>query len=93
LWRIQRIKNGEAVVFRLSGRLQAEELGQLQEALGDEPQDQAVVLDLKEIRLVDQEAVAFLAKSEVLGTRIVNCPEYVREWMGKSARPGKESGE
>jgi anti-anti-sigma regulatory factor len=83
MWRIQRIVNGEAIVFRLSGRLQAEELGQLQEALGDEPQDQAVVLDLREIRLVDQEAVVFLAKSELLGTRIVNCPAYVREWMGR----------
>ena len=41
-----------------------------------------VVLDLKDIiTLVDRAAVRFLARVEMAGTQIVNCPEYVRSWI------------
>ena len=41
-----------------------------------------VVLDLKDIiTLVDRAAVRFLARVEMAGTEIVNCPEYVRSWI------------
>jgi hypothetical protein len=40
-----------------------------------------VVLDLKDVTLVDRAAVGFLARVEVAGAEIVNCPEYVRSWI------------
>ncbi len=41
-----------------------------------------LVLDLKDIiTLVDRAAVRFLARVEMAGTQIVNCPEYVRSWI------------
>ncbi|OLB42740.1 MAG: hypothetical protein AUG14_00865 [Candidatus Rokubacteria bacterium 13_1_20CM_2_68_19] len=41
-----------------------------------------LVLDLKDIiTLVDRAAVRFLARVEMAGTEIVNCPEYVRSWI------------
>src|SRR2546427_12607082 len=41
-----------------------------------------LVLDLKDIiTLVDRAAVRFLARVEMAGTEIVNCPEYVGSWI------------
>ena len=41
-----------------------------------------LVLDLKDIiTLVDRAAVRFLARVEMAGTEIVNCPEFVRSWI------------
>jgi hypothetical protein len=67
------------VTFLLSGRIEKEDLGELKTLL--EKNEKAVVLDLKEIRLVDREAVRFLANFETDNTRITNCPPYIREWI------------
>jgi hypothetical protein len=40
-------------------------------------------LDLREITLVDREAVSYLALCEFRGIRLRNCPPYVREWIAK----------
>src|SRR3989454_7780698 len=41
-----------------------------------------LVLDLKDIiTLVDRAAVRFLARVEMAGNEIVNCPGYVRRWI------------
>ena len=40
-----------------------------------------IVLDLKDVTLVDRAAVHFLARVEMAGTELVNCPEYVRSWI------------
>jgi len=78
--RIQRVEN-EVVVFTLSGRIQAEDLDELQKVLSCEPADGRVTLDLKDVKLVDREAVSFLADCEAKGIKLVNCPAYIREWI------------
>jgi hypothetical protein len=40
-----------------------------------------IVLDLKDVTLVDRAAVRFLAAVEATGTGIVDCPESVRIWI------------
>lgn len=35
-----------------------------------------------EVTLVDSEVVRFLAQCETNGLRLMNCPAYIREWMG-----------
>jgi hypothetical protein len=40
-----------------------------------------LVLDLKEVTVVDVEVVRFLGACEANGVRIVHCPQYIREWM------------
>jgi len=37
---------------------------------------------LKELKLVDREAVSFFARCKATGVRLDNCPAYVREWIG-----------
>jgi len=44
------------------------------------------VLDLKEVKLVDQDAVRFLAQSEAEGTRLRNCSAFIREWILQERR-------
>jgi hypothetical protein len=70
-------------VFALSGRIGAEDVVALQHLLDSEPDTGARILDLKELRLVDREAVRFLATCEAHGTTLENCPAYVREWVGR----------
>jgi hypothetical protein len=38
-------------------------------------------IDLKNVLLVDREAVKLLALSEANGTELRNCPPYFREWV------------
>jgi anti-anti-sigma regulatory factor len=59
--KIQRTTNGD-VVFTVSGRLEAENVGELSALLGAEPAGRALVLDLEDLALVDRDAVRFLTR-------------------------------
>jgi anti-anti-sigma regulatory factor len=87
--RIQRSANGE-VVFRLSGRIEAEELAELQRLLGLEAAGQSIAFDLREITLVDRDAVQFLAACERKSIRLENCPPYIREWIDTERGSGRK---
>jgi predicted metal-binding protein len=40
-----------------------------------------IVLDLRDVRLADRDAVKFLRACQADGMKLENCPAYVREWM------------
>jgi anti-anti-sigma regulatory factor len=67
------------VVLRVSGRITGDHVKTLRALL--EQESTALTLDLKEVRLVDGEAVKLLALHESKGVRIDNCPLYIREWI------------
>jgi hypothetical protein len=80
--RIDRFAIGDdLVVLRISGRITAKELDMLRDLLGQERG--AVAIDLKEVLLVDREAVTLLAFSEANGIELRNCPAYIREWVAR----------
>jgi ABC-type transporter Mla MlaB component len=83
MWRIQRLAEGEFTVLTVSGRIEREELMNLRDIFSAEAGNKNVVLDLKEVKIVDQETVAFLASCEASGTKLRNCPAYIREWIGR----------
>jgi predicted metal-binding protein len=68
-------------VFTLSGRMKAEEVVELK-ALFDVDR-RTIVLDLRDVRLADRDAVKFLRECEADGMKLENCPAYVREWMDR----------
>jgi anti-anti-sigma regulatory factor len=76
--RIQRSTNGEVTV---SGRLQAENLGELRTQLQPGEKDRRIVLDLRDLTLVDRETVRFLERCEADSVKLKNCPAYIREWI------------
>jgi len=80
MYRIHQSTQAGASVFVLSGVLDIDHTARLQELLATVSGDR-IVLDLTDITLVDRDAVGFLARVEMAGTEIVNCPEYVRRWI------------
>jgi len=78
--KITRAANGE-VVFTVSGRMDAENLRELKTLLSSEPNGRRITLDLKELTLVDQDAVRFLERCEIDNMQLKNCPAYIREWI------------
>ena len=88
--KIQRSANGR-VVFKLSGRIEAEDVKELRELLALEIAGQQLVLDLRDVTLVNQDAVEFLASCEADTIMLENCPPYVRDWIGRErARPRRK---
>ena len=85
--RIQREANGQ-VVLRISGRLDVEGLPGLKQLLQSEEEGRPIVLDLRDLRLVDQEAVRFLEQCDSNGIELQNCAPYICEWMERQ-RDGK----
>lgn len=78
--KITRAGNGE-VVFTLIGRMGAENTSELEKLISAEASDRRIVLDLKDLTLVDQEVVSFLGRCETASIQLRNCPEYIRKWI------------
>ena len=78
--RIQR-SSDRGVVFSLSGRIEIEDVAELQRLLSLEAPSQAIAFDLQDVTLVDRGAVKFLARCETESIKLDNCPAYVREWI------------
>ncbi len=78
--KITRAANGETV-FKLSGRMGAENVGELEELFSPEAGSRSIVLDLKDLTLVDEDAVSFLRRCEADGLQLRNCPAYIRKWI------------
>jgi hypothetical protein len=86
--RIQRSSN-DRVVFSLSGRIESDDVAELQRIFSLEAVGQDIALDLRDVTLVDREAVKFLARCEVERIELGNCPAYIREWI--DAERGRRS--
>ena len=78
--KITRVANRE-VVFKLSGRMGAENVGELERLFSAEASSRRIVLDLKDLTLVDQDAVSFLRRCEADSLQLRNCPAYIRKWI------------
>jgi hypothetical protein len=80
MFKVTRAADGE-VIFSLSGRMDAEHLDELKKLFIAETRGRPISLDLKELTLVDQDAVTFLQRCEADNIRLKNCPAYIREWI------------
>jgi hypothetical protein len=67
------------VFFAVIGRIESTDLPELKRLI--ESHNGPATLDLKGVRLVDRDAVTFLADFETGKGRITNCPSYIREWI------------
>lgn len=83
--KIERTANGD-LVFKLSGRMAAENVGELEKLISAEASGRRVILDLKDLRLVDQEVVSFLRRCEANNIQLQNCPAYIRKWIAGERR-------
>jgi len=83
--KITRAANGE-VVIKLSGRMDAENLTDLETLMTSEADGRRIVLDLKDLTLVDQDAISFLRRCEANNITLKNCPAYIREWITRERK-------
>jgi anti-anti-sigma regulatory factor len=88
--RITRKANG-GVVFKVSGQLTAENVAEVEALLAAESKGRGIVLDCRDLRSVDGEAVKFLEKWEADSIKLRNCGLYIREWIRRE-RLEKKSG-
>jgi hypothetical protein len=84
--RIERSSEAELVVFTLTGRMEIQDVAELQRVLSQEQGNSRIVLDLRDIVLVDRNAVKFMANCEAAGIKLQNCPPYIRAWIGKEEK-------
>jgi len=82
--RTRRTGNGR-VLFTLSGRIETtEDIKQLHQLLAVETSGQLLILDLRDVTLVNQAAVEFLRRCEADGIKLENCPLHVRRWIDQA---------
>jgi anti-anti-sigma regulatory factor len=89
MWKLRRLLDGECLVLKVIGRIEADELSELRKAIALEAETRKMVLDLAEVHLAGREAVAFLAKCEEQGARLRNCPAYLRDWITRERDGGQ----
>jgi citrate lyase gamma subunit len=81
-WRIDRVVGDDDVVaLCLSGRITKQDVDALRDVIEEEAG--AVAIDLRNVILVDREAVNFLVQRELNGIALRNCPPYIREWVAR----------
>jgi hypothetical protein len=78
--RIERAANGQ-VVFTLSGRMQTEDIEQFQQLLVVEAPGQQLIFNLRDVTLVNQDVIAFLADCEAKGIKLESCSLHIRSWI------------
>jgi hypothetical protein len=81
-FRIDRVIGGDNLpVLHISGTITGQHVDTLRNVLQQEAG--ALAIDLKNVSLVDRDAVQLLALSEESGTELRNCPAYVRKWVAQ----------
>jgi hypothetical protein len=79
--KIRRSEDTGPAIFALSGRIEEKHVSELQKLFEAEAEVADITLELEEVRLVNREAVKFLATCEAAGIKLMNCPSYIREWI------------
>jgi hypothetical protein len=78
--KIDRVVIGQGLlILHISGQITGKDVDLLRSLL--EQERRVVAIDLKDVLLVDREAVRLLALSELNGAELRNCPAYIREWV------------
>jgi hypothetical protein len=80
----------DRVIVRISGRVGAKNLDVLQSVLEE---GRIVAIDLKDVLLIDEDAVKLLIAAQANGIELRNCTAYIREWITRerSQTSGEET--
>jgi anti-anti-sigma regulatory factor len=80
-FRIETTARGRFTVFILSGRLETQAIAELRRLFELQTVNRDIVVDLKDVSVVDREVMHFFAQCEGDGVKLENCTPYIREWM------------
>ena len=80
-FRIETEIRGRFTVFVLSGRIETPAIAELRSLFKLQTDGLHIVLDLKDVSLIDRDVLRFLVSCEADGVRLENCAPYIREWI------------
>jgi len=80
-FRIETEARGRFAVFILSGRIEKAAIAELRRLFGLQTDYRNIVIDLKDVGVVDREVMSLFMSCEADGAKLENCAPYIREWM------------
>jgi len=80
-FRIETAARGRCTVFTLSGRIEKQAIAELRRLFEGLTDYRNIVLDLKDVSMIDREVMRFFVGCETGGVALENCAPYIREWM------------
>jgi hypothetical protein len=80
-FRIDSEARGRFKVITLTGRIEKPAIAELRRLFELQTDYHDVVLDLKDVGVVDREVMRFFMSCEADGVKLENCTPYIREWM------------
>lgn len=81
-FRIETAARGRFTVFILSGRIEKDAIAELRRLFECQTTDNRdIILDLKEVGVIDREVMRFFMRCEADGVTLENCASYIRAWM------------
>jgi hypothetical protein len=89
--RIDRSANGH-VVFTLSGRMQTEDIEQLRQLLVAEAPGRPMMINVRDVTLINRDVATFLAECEAKGIEVACCALYMRSWIDQEQRRNERRG-
>ena len=66
--------------------MQTEDIEHFQQLLIVETHGQQLMFNLRDVTLVNQDAVTFLADCEAKGIKLESCPLHIRNWIDQEKR-------
>jgi hypothetical protein len=82
-FRIETATRGNVRVFILSGRIEKAAIAELRRLFELQTDHSDIVLDLKDVGVIDRDVMLFFMHCEEHGVKLENCASYIREWMGR----------
>jgi hypothetical protein len=80
-FRIETKSRGRFTSFLLSGRIEKEAIAELMKLFEGQRDYRNIVLDLKDVSVIDRGVMRFFVQCEAEGMKLENCAPYIREWM------------
>jgi hypothetical protein len=80
-FRIETAARGRLSIFILSGHIETQAMAELKRLFELYTDCRDIVVDLRDVSMVDREVMRFLMHCESNGVTLENCTPYIREWM------------
>jgi hypothetical protein len=80
-FRIETAARGRLSIFILSGHIETQAMAELKRLFELQTDCRDIVVDLRDVSMVDREVMRFFMRCEADGVTLENCTPYIREWM------------
>ena len=80
-----------SVTLLLNGKFGEDAIPELEQSIAEARVDhQRIYIDLSEVTLIDRKAVQYFSEKANQNVKLVNCPIYLRRWIGHVSDGGDD---